>query len=1193
MSGKPAKAVERSPRPAATLRDSPTQREAQAPRPDELRNAQYAMSNAAIATNQPDAFDAHTMRLSQSPSAPAAPTPPGVSNAVVAASRADEVTNAGRQPNPRGSTKDRNEVMRREVSEVTSERGIQARHSSDGPVLLVPRSTPTAPIRQQKALPKSPVSAAGRGRAPSRETPKKREGVSAKGLHGRPVAHGADGTRAHHGHVEELKGTHGPDAQVEGATKQKLQLPTPVLRANERSALLPARPPTLAEFESELQFPDDLGARRARVGEMLQSLRTYAAREKRGLAAEDATAKATIITDATAASAAIRGLFLQERAAIHRAFVHAKATLDSGHAQQRKRISADVDRDVGSVQNASSAASVAAAERGQNTNTALHTFAQEQSREPDAIVRAEGQRASNELEQAARECEIAGEQEAARHPGDEDKAPDQREAAIDVGSQSAADVRDKKQSISEDLAERTEEFSGEHLRYANEVGLQIAEGVTQLLEGLHATRDRSAAATRETAAGADEAIGQRHRADIAAVGRAETSLQDRLHHAEQAVLGQLKRQSQRACLQTDAAADALTALIDGTVQETVAAASTEEVPSLAGMSDMIAHARLQTQAVGKTGAPQLGTLAKDAETTFAATVAAFRDSSAQIVHAMTSVTARIKAANATSAERMLQARSRQALEILTSLRVSQSEMATGVWKEIDRCNAEARQKILDINVQFRSDVHTAADESIDKAKKPRTDDVETRAAEAAERAGESWVWGLLRAVGEIVKGFIILVVVALVVAAVAAAFGVLLTAWGAIMIAGAALLAVGLLLAIVHRAGQAQLGGNPFAIVGLALLDTVGVTGVIESIRGRDIVTGRHLSRSERTERGVLGFVSIISLGLGVRAAVKAPPGGVFRPGSLRWVGFGEFFGGWVGRRNLVPALRRGGGDFAVEIYGGLRQSTLDIRSWLARKLSRPAELPSTTRPPSPPTPPERTSTPTEPTSELLAQQQKPPEPHPTLPEPAPTAYDPLQRTDAELTLDTDPAPRAGETGPESAERSRLAKQEQVRRAEAIFESLGERPRTINIEAEEPLHMDDAHTMERHGPEIPLRRADNPGGRTIEGRIHGDPPWLKAENASARWFDRSVMNRTINEYIARNWNNIRADLAIDGRHSAAFDAGHAIGEGFVNEGMYGTGARNAVYSVTSRVRITIVRDPGTPPGFHVVTSFPNLLCLPP
>lgn len=132
------------------------------------------------------------------------------------------------------------------------------------------------------------------------------------------------------------------------------------------------------------------------------------------------------------------------------------------------------------------------------------------------------------------------------------------------------------------------------------------------------------------------------------------------------------------------------------------------------------------------------------------------------------------------------------------------------------------------------------------------------------------------------------------------------------------------------------------------------------------------------------------------------------------------------------------------------------------------------------------------------------------------------------------------------------------------------------------------HTVERHGADIPLRRADNPGGRTVEGRLFGDPPWPEPERASMRWQSDSAMVRTINDYIRANWERIRTDLALNGRHSGGGNAGGAIGDGFVNTNIGGgAAAATPKYSVSSLFIIRILLIEGPPIDFVIVTSFPS------
>jgi len=156
-------------------------------------------------------------------------------------------------------------------------------------------------------------------------------------------------------------------------------------------------------------------------------------------------------------------------------------------------------------------------------------------------------------------------------------------------------------------------------------------------------------------------------------------------------------------------------------------------------------------------------------------------------------------------------------------------------------------------------------------------------------------------------------------------------------------------------------------------------------------------------------------------------------------------------------------------------------------------------------------------------------------------------------------------------------------------ELLGDEPPKFNIADNDDAHGDHgAHTVDRHGPQLPLPRLP-PGveTKTVEGRIYGDWGWGKAESKSYKWTDHTTMNREVNQYIQEQWQMIRDDLAIDGFHESLFDAGHRVGQGYYNKGMYGAGPRHAEYGETSLVRVRIAVVEGSdPPGPFVVTAYP-------
>ncbi len=111
--------------------------------------------------------------------------------------------------------------------------------------------------------------------------------------------------------------------------------------------------------------------------------------------------------------------------------------------------------------------------------------------------------------------------------------------------------------------------------------------------------------------------------------------------------------------------------------------------------------------------------------------------------------------------------------------------------------------------------------------------------------------------------------------------------------------------------------------------------------------------------------------------------------------------------------------------------------------------------------------------------------------------------------------------------------------------------------------------------------------RTVEGRIYSETGWDKAASKSYKWTDVGTMNREVNRYVRENWQAIRDDLAIDQFHEGLSDAGHRVGQGYYNKGMYGAGPRQAEYGETSlfRVRIRVVEgsDPAVP---FIVSAFP-------
>ena len=504
------------------------------------------------------------------------------------------------------------------------------------------------------------------------------------------------------------------------------------------------------------------------------------------------------------------------------------------------------------------------------------------SRRVPALAAEEADRADGELERNAVEAEQAGENEASRHPGSDDPRPDQRTAARQVGRESAADIRDKKPALRADLLERAEGFGGRYTELSDAVVAQIADAADQLVPALEDAAERAAERVRAGGDAALQGLESRLAADLAALDAAEQGAAARIRAGGEAAAGRLRDAGGQAAGEVDAILGTVLASVDAGVDEAAAVVEGESMPLLAGMADVVAGARNGVEGTISAGRGQLSAGVAQGMATLAESAAAAGEQVRGLGEAGRAAADDVRAAALPAMEQAAARRQEEADGIVTALAAEHEGTVTSVMAEVDRAVEQARGEIRGINDQLRGELHTAAEESISQAVLPRTDDTETRSAAAAAQQNESWAAGLWRAAVELAKGLIIMVVVALVVAAIAAAFGVLLTAWTAVMIAGAILLAVGLVMSIIHRSSQKELGGNPLAIVGLAVLDVTGVTGIYEGIRGKDIVTGDPLNDAQRTERGVLGAVTAISLIAGVRSFRAGPPGGAYvRPGSI------------------------------------------------------------------------------------------------------------------------------------------------------------------------------------------------------------------------------------------------------------------------------------------------------------------------
>jgi hypothetical protein len=826
-------------------------------------------------------------------------------------------------------------VMRGELAEVLAMGGIQAERSAGQPTVLAPsgpmpeeQPAPAAALEPPRAQP-APAAAAA-GPAPAAEPPAGERTIVEELAAGTQVLEQAQqaampGEEGPSPHADDAPSAAGPGEGAADAAPLPTDVPPPDPSALQ--AAIPEREPTQQEFLELFESGTSPEQDRAQVAALLATLRAEAETHKAAIATEAETQKALLLAGVQEQAAAVQRDAAALRARIGAHCAGARTARVAATAQSRAQLSTQIAGQVAALE-AGSALRTADAE-GQLTQRTLqmNEAAAARSREPGSIAEQEVARSDRELEAAAGQCEQAGRAEAARHPGSEEPNPDKRAAALEVATESAADIRDKKPSLAADVRERAAEFSGGYFAYADSVNAQIAQARADLIPLLAEAAAAAIAELQASEAGAAAGLDERLATDLAALDAAEAGALAQVDAASARTLASIRQAAQAAAARLDGDAATLQAGIHASLQETEAVASGAAEPLPGGMRDVIEATRAAIAASAADGCAGLAQSATATLGQLAEAAAGFATQAGALESAAARASAAVVQSGSAAAAAVLAGQASQGESAIAALASRQEQLSAGVMTEIDTAIAQATAELDAINTRFAGDLRSAVDEGIAQAILPRTDQVEDRAQEAAAQVDDGWFSGLVRAIGQIVVGLLIMVAVALVVAAIAAAFGVILTAWTAVMIAGAILLVVGFVLAVAARSGQAELSDSPwYAIAGYALADTVGITGIAEGITGHDFVTGRALTQGEQTERGVMGAFTLVSLVLGARAAIKGPPGGAFfRPNLVPR--------GWVGWRAALPQAWRGMRVTGIEMYTGLRLGARNLNEWVRTRV--------------------------------------------------------------------------------------------------------------------------------------------------------------------------------------------------------------------------------------------------------------------
>lgn len=825
-------------------------------------------------------------------------------------------------------------LINAELSEVTSDPGIEADRTPGRPIVLRPPAgegeetepaIPSPPARPD-SLP-SPANGQPDTVAPEATAEAAPAGeMEAKADEPAGMAPARPGGGADEG---DTGGGAAADAAAGGAAGGDLpgaaDVPPPQPAALQ--AQLPQREPTLDEFLQVFMADRSPEQDRAELAGMLEALRAQVATEKTAILAEAQAHQVAIRTSAEAQAEAVRGSAGAAIAGVRAAFAATHAALQAGTAARQADLAAQVAAQIAQIEAESAAKLAEAGAQLDARQTRIAQSAATESARPQQIADQEAARADSELEAAASQCDAAGMAEAAKYPGSADANPDKRAAAREVAAESAADIRSKKAPLAADIRSRSGDHTARYFEYADSVGAQVEQARAELLPMLEQCAGEAIASLQAGEADAAASLEQRLAADAALLDTAEQASVGQIETARESRLAQIEAEADEACASIEAQAQTLCTSLDASLQETEAVVQGGDEPFASGMRDVIAASRaamLDTASQGRTSLAHSATGAMEA---LAGAAGDFAGQMAGIEAAARAAADAVAQGGETAGQALLQGQAEQGAQTVAGAGTRQDGLIAPVMAQIDAAVSQAEGEMAGMTEQFADELRSGVDESIAEATLPRTDDIESRTAEAADQVDDSWWEGLLRAIGQIILGLVILVVVALVVAAIAAAFGVILTAWTAVMIAGAILLVAGFVMAVWARSGQAELADAPwYQVAGIALLDTIGYTGVHEAVSGHDFVTDRVLSPGERTERGVMGAVTMVSLALGTRAAFKGPPAGAFtRPNVLPR--------GWVGWRAALPQAWRGMRVVGIEMWQGTRAGARSAVEWVRTRL--------------------------------------------------------------------------------------------------------------------------------------------------------------------------------------------------------------------------------------------------------------------
>ncbi|WP_200978593.1 DUF4157 domain-containing protein [Echinicola sp. 20G] len=693
--------------------------------------------------------------------------------------------------------------------------------------------------------------------------------------------------------------------------------------------------PSEGELEEVLLGPspeENMATVQARIAEFS----AYADQEKTNVTADAEAKVAEISAKSTEQIASIQQSIAMKTAEIEASFAANIAQLTSHAEMEKAMVISNTETDKAKV-DTDTLLSIQELDTGlAQRKQEITSFVETESNQPKVISEEEVARAKSELEAAAGQAEADGESVARRYTSNEDPAPDQRRAAREVGRESASDIRKKIPAVREKLNEKAAEYEERYKGYAPKVHEKIDEVRESLITPINEVASSTKATLDSQKEVALQAIDKRLSADTEALEAAKNKSITSVQQEGEMTISNIMETSETAISGINDQKVEILSNLDSIKTETEEVVKAEEFPHVPAIEEIISSSMTNIQLVASNGITQLNSLFDETMNTMDQINSAFDETSNQIVsgaiqQGQEATSKGIAAITQTSAKC-----STDAQASIANMTTQQKGIIQDGFAQIDKGIGEAKEEMKAVTKEFRGEAKEATDQSIEDAKKPLTDDTQTRAEAAAQDLEGSWLDGVIAAIGELLVGFLILVAIALVVAALTG-----LTLGGALLVVGAVFLVVATVVAYQMRSDQFQAMGRDagfFETLTYALSDATGITGIVEGVTGTEFVTGRDISDAERGKRFTVGAVTLFGIIMGGRAAVKGfrgPPGTFMRTTSIfrGWKSFNfiqNIKGLWGDIVNIGTSIKDGVG----RVYRAFKES--DGFGDFFRRLFRP-----------------------------------------------------------------------------------------------------------------------------------------------------------------------------------------------------------------------------------------------------------------